>query len=184
VIVLLFIREHWRALLVLLVLVSMAGGGFILGRRSVKCDPSPAIVTSSEKLFSEDSTLTTKATQTEKTRTVTTSRDRITTHPDGTVTQEHVERHAGSQEQAHVQERTQEARVELREVEKRVEVPAPLPKWRVGALVGVDLTHPPLLSDGRVGVGAIVERRLVGPISVGAYGTHTGSVGVLLTVEF
>jgi hypothetical protein len=182
--VLLFIRAHWRGLLGLLVLVLVFALGAWTGTRLVK-PPPPEVhevvktVTAAAEVKAEE-----KHEAEVKTRTVTVFRDRMVL-PDGTV-QEHTERHSDSGSVAHVDERAESVRVETREVqvEKRVEVPAPLPKWRVGALVGVDLTHPPLLSDGRVGVGAIVERRLVGPISVGAYGTHTGSAGLLLTVEF
>lgn len=74
--------------------------------------------------------------------------------------------------------RVEVQRVEVvREVERRVEVRLPLPSWRVSGLVG-----------GRWGTGieygAHVERRLLGPIYVGAWGLSSGAVGVGLGVAF
>lgn len=69
-------------------------------------------------------------------------------------------------------------RVELRE--KTVD--RARPDWRAGALVGVrGLSLRPQF-------GALVERRILGPVSVGVYGTGSsaglGSVGAVLTVGF
>lgn len=76
-----------------------------------------------------------------------------------------------------------EARVEVREVEvvreaeRRVEVRTPLPDWRIGGLVGLDLRTGPTY-------GAEVQRRLWGPVYVEAWGITSGAVGVGLGLEF
>lgn len=77
-----------------------------------------------------------------------------------------------------------ETRVELREVEivREVEVDrfvrTPLPDWRVGALIGVDLSSP------GPAYGLTVERRILGPIHVGAWGLSTGPVGISVGAEW
>ena len=77
----------------------------------------------------------------------------------------------------------QEVRVEVREVEvvreveRRVEVHTPLPDWRVGALVGVDL---------RAGFvyGGEVQYRIAGPVYVGAGALTSGTIVAALGFEF
>jgi hypothetical protein len=55
-------------------------------------------------------------------------------------------------------------------VTERIEVPAPLPTWRAGALVGVDFGALSLASPaGALVVGGHVERRVLGPLSLGAF---------------
>lgn len=59
------------------------------------------------------------------------------------------------------------------------------PQWRVSALAGVDVLHlnqPALL--GPVQLGALVERRLIGPVWVGAFGLSSGTAGLALSLEF
>lgn len=70
--------------------------------------------------------------------------------------------------------------VEHTEVKEKLKlVEAPKPDWRVGALVGVQVTSPtsPIY-------GGIVERRILGPVSAGAWGLSNGTVGVTATLEF
>lgn len=57
--------------------------------------------------------------------------------------------------------------LEARIVERRVEV---RPDWRAGVLVGADLGALSLASPlGALEVGAHVERRVLGPLSLGAF---------------
>ncbi len=57
------------------------------------------------------------------------------------------------------------------------------PDWKVTGLVGLDA--PSLLRGGVVPVyGGLIQRRIVGPFSAGAWGLSTGAVGVSLSVEF
>lgn len=69
---------------------------------------------------------------------------------------------------AELAEARSQVRVEVREVERRVEVRDPLPDWRVGGLVGVDLRGPGLA------YGAELQRRILGPVYMGAGYLSTG----------
>lgn len=95
--------------------------------------------------------------------------------PDGTErslerTETSDHRHEQEADAGHREE--QAAKVErvevVREVERRVEVSTPAPDWRIAGLVGY---------DGGVVYGASVDRRILGPITVGAWGLSSGSVG-------
>jgi len=83
-----------------------------------------------------------------------------------------------------LEEARAETRVEVREVEvvREAEVfreiRTPLPDWRVGAMIGVDLSGP------GPAYGLQVERRIFGPIYVGAWGMSTGAVGIGVSVTF
>lgn len=76
-------------------------------------------------------------------------------------------------------------------VKERIEVPAPLPQWRAGALVGFDLGALSLASPaGALVVGGHVERRVWGPLSLGAFALVplarplAPAVGASLSVEW
>ncbi len=77
-----------------------------------------------------------------------------------------------------------ETRVETREVEVEVvrdlvhEIRTPLPDWRVGGLIGMDLTH------GAPVYGLQIERRIIGPLHVGAWGLASGAAGVSVGITF
>jgi hypothetical protein len=184
--VLFFIGSHWRACLLALLAIAAGVALFIAGRRSVGQPAAPAVVSESEKLYSEGTTQHAETTATEKTRHAVTVRDRITTHPDGTVTQDHTERRDGSETHSHTETNDQATHVETREIVKRVEVPAPLSAWRVSAMVGIDVHKPPLLNpEGRVVYGGAVEHRIFQlPVTGGAFALSNGTVGGVLTVEF
>jgi hypothetical protein len=68
-------------------------------------------------------------------------------------------------------------------LEKEKIVEAPKPNWRVGGLVGYDLGHGLSLEPTNVLYGGVVERRIFGPVSAGAWGVSSGQFGVLLTLE-
>lgn len=57
-------------------------------------------------------------------------------------------------------------------------VTAARPDWRVGPMVGFDFR------SGTVAYGGQVERRILGPVSVGAFGLSSGVAGVSLSLEF
>ncbi|MFL5319276.1 MAG: hypothetical protein ACJ790_06430, partial [Myxococcaceae bacterium] len=102
--VLLFLRDHWRALALLVLAILI----FVDQKQETKTDE--------------------KKQDQVKVRTITVFRDRMKL-PDGTV-QEHTERHVDSSEPLHSEEKAAEVHIETREVqvavEQRVEVPAPL----------------------------------------------------------
>jgi hypothetical protein len=84
-------------------------------------------------------------------------------------------------------------RVVEKAVDRVVEVvkEKPVPDWRVGPLVGVNASELPGLLDGNhfdplthMSFGAIVERRILGSLSLGAWATSSGQAGLALTLEF
>lgn len=66
----------------------------------------------------------------------------------------------------------------VREVIKEKTVERARPDWRIGALGAFDFRA------GALTYGALVERRVIGPVSLGAFGLTNGSVGLALTLEF
>lgn len=57
-------------------------------------------------------------------------------------------------------------------------VTAARPDWRAGPMVGFDFR------SGSVAYGGQIHRRILGPISVGAFGLSSGVAGVSLSLEF
>lgn len=108
-------------------------------------------------------------------------RERVV-QPDGTRVEREIER-ADTVTKVEVKMNTETKRDTKRDVE-RVEVARP--DWRVGVLAGVDARQVSLvpLSPGPLVFGGIVERRLVGPVSVGAWGLSSATFGVSVSVEF
>lgn len=110
-------------------------------------------------------------------------RDRVV-QPDGTRVEREVER---SEEAVRtvstVRTDTRREATEREATEREAARALPLPSWRVGALVGGQLRFEsaPLLMPS---YGAIVERRIAGPISTGAWMLTNGTFGLTLTVEF
>ncbi len=103
-------------------------------------------------------------------------RDRVV-EPDGTTIEREVER---ADTETRETTRTDSAVDVEKATDSTKVVRAPLPDWRVGALVGAQLRLPP---EGPI-FGAIVERRIAGPLSVGAWGLQTGAAGLVVTLEF
>lgn len=82
-------------------------------------------------------------------------------------------------DEARVETRVEERVVEVvREVEVFREIRTPLPDWRVGGLVGLEL------DAGAPVYGLQLERRILGPIHVGAWAMTSGAVGLAITVAF
>lgn len=67
-----------------------------------------------------------------------------------------------------------------REVEKLVVTEKSLPDWRVTPMVGVNISN----GFGQLVYGGEVQRRILGPVSVGAWGLSSGLVGVSASWEF
>jgi hypothetical protein len=80
-----------------------------------------------------------------------------------------------------------EKRVDVEKVvEKRVEVQV-RPDWKVTPMVGLDVPRViqnPVAAQSAIVFGGQVERRILGPISAGAWGLSNGNAGVSVTVEF
>lgn len=100
---------------------------------------------------------------------------KTTTLPDGTKVEESSERIALKVDTA-LKEDRQVADV-------RSTITTSRPDWRVGVLVGASWQAPAVPLAGPLVVGGIVERRIVGGLSIGAWGT-TQAAGAALTFEF
>jgi hypothetical protein len=76
------------------------------------------------------------------------------------------------------------------EVEKKVfvEKMKPSPDWEVSLLAGVSVPSIPDIANFDIksdfAFGAQIERRIVGPVSLGVWGLNTGVGGVSLSLEF
>lgn len=179
-------RRHWRKLAAL----GAIAVAFLLGRASVP--ETPARVETRERVVYQDRIVEKRVEvkvrdeAAQQTRIV--YRDRLI-EKDGTRHEREIETTA-TDTQAHERATAAAERVVtrdvVRDVEKRVEVQAPQPQWRVGALAGFDVRNARLLSRGPGPpiFGALIERRVIGPVSVGAWGLHTGQGGLVVTLEF
>lgn len=98
-----------------------------------------------------------------------------TTRPDGTKRTRIVTETKNDRTVSETTDRKEERAIETTKVVERT---LPRPDWRVGALVGMDLR------TGSVGYGGAVERRILGPVSAGAWGLSSGHAGLSLSLEF
>jgi hypothetical protein len=107
-------------------------------------------------------------------------RDRVVT-PDGTVKEREIEREETKEETRTDSDSSGETKSNT-EADRKLTVTQPRPNWHVGALVGGQLSLAPL---GVAPVyGGLIERRVAGPFSVGAWALSNGTGGVSLSVEF
>lgn len=110
-------------------------------------------------------------------------RDRVITK-DGTVTEHEVER---TDTDTHTTTKVDDAKVEVREVEKIKEVVKSVtlrPDWRVSVAVGASLHEPFVPIAGPLVLGAEVDRRIVGGFSVGVWINTSGAAGGAASFEF
>jgi hypothetical protein len=97
------------------------------------------------------------------------------TSPDGTKLEKISERIATKTDTA-LQEDRSVADVRTKTAEN-------LPAWRLGILAGGTWKEPALRLAGPLVVGAVVEHRLIGGVSLGAWGTTQGVLGVSASLE-
>lgn len=102
-----------------------------------------------------------------------------TRKPDGTVI-DRVSEHTDSD--TRVTEKTSTDRQGGTSTDRQVTTAQP--DWRIGVLVGGTLTPPALPLTGPLAVGLQVERRIIGPVSMGIWGLSSGQAGVSLSVTF
>jgi hypothetical protein len=105
-------------------------------------------------------------------------------YPDGTRV-EHLREGSSlnlqSASQSGVSEATTRARVEYRDREVTKTVERSAPSWRVTAVAGVELRS---ILAPHIVYGGEISRRILGPVSVGAFGLSSGVGGIALSVEF
>lgn len=118
------------------------------------------------------------------TRTRTVKRDVVTTITDAgtTIVDKTIEREGeGATENAEATEKI--ARTES--TEKIAEKITTLrPDWRIGVQIGASLRAPALHITGPLVLGASVERRIVGGVSLGLWANTVGAGGASVSVEF
>lgn len=170
-------RAWWALLLVLL--------GFVLGLlanppREVETRERVQLV---EVLAERAEWVTAREVERTEDRVRVVYREKVTT-PDGTVTEREHEiegEHVENREQTNDAGRSETIATKTEHREASKVIAAPAPAWRVSALAGVDLglAEPPVLV-----YGGQVERRLVGPLSVGAWGMSNGAAGASVSLQF
>lgn len=107
----------------------------------------------------------------------------LITRKDGT-TERHVttDRHVESERTQTAQTETQREETKrvdtVRESTHSVEIERQRPTWRLGPMVAIDLR------TGALAYGGQVERRILGPLSLGVFGLSNGTAGAVLTLEF
>ena len=99
-----------------------------------------------------------------------------TTLPDGTKTEKVSERIATKAETTTATDASSSATT-VRKTERA-------PDWRVGVLVGATWKEPALVISGPLVLGVQVERRMLGPFSLGVWGTTQGAAGASISGEF
>lgn len=102
-----------------------------------------------------------------------------TTSPDGTVFEKRSERETERAELARDADLRADAHVESSKVTTS------RPDWRVTLQLGATWKEPAVrLGDTPLVIGGSVERRVIGPFSLGAWGSTSGAAGVSVSGEF
>lgn len=172
-----FLRAHWRPF--------AAGGAialaFLFGRASA---PARTVERVQEKVVYQDRAVVIHEAAEVHVQEHVVYRDRtVIKRVDGTVVQRDIERTDTGTSSARATAQTEERTVYRdREVVREKVVESRL-DWAVHALVGTPISLKPL-GLGPVVYGAAVERRVLGPISVGAWGLSSGQGGVSLGLVF
>ncbi|CAB4127303.1 hypothetical protein UFOVP75_129 [uncultured Caudovirales phage] len=202
IVVLGFLKDHWRVFAALGLAALLLFGGYAFGRyatppnvvihETVKTvEVEKQVVVEKEKIVYQ------KVHDTDQKKNVHVEVVEIK-HPDGTVeTHKTADDKTGTvSHEAAVQyvDRIVEKEVVKyvdREIEKKVEVSSPKPDWRVAPLIGVNgpsalgiLGGKPFNALQDLSLGVEVERRIIGPVSVGAWAVSSGQGGLSVAVEF
>ena len=187
-----FLRAHWRPVVVLVALLL----AFFAGRYGT---PTKTVTVHAETDHTAETQLAQARAQintlSEQVKTLNTRKHEVKTvyvTRDGTKTEQDVT-DTDTEQTATAQTETQ--KVATAQTETHVDtthtasttttVTAYRPEWRVSLLAGADMLHldrPQLF--GPIQLGAMVERRILGPVWVGAFGLSSGVGGLALSVEF
>lgn len=104
----------------------------------------------------------------------------VTHKPDGTVVDRSIEKSVLSEKASADREKTHEGKSTI-EIQKTITA---RPDWRVSAGVGASIVQPALPVYGPLVMQAEVDRRIVGGLSVGVWGSTVGAAGVAVSLEF
>lgn len=197
-----FILRHRKTILVAFLVLATAAGGFTFGRygtaeRVVVQDRVVEKVVEKEVVKYVDRVVEKIVHDKAAARAVRVVKVEVT-KPDGTVTKTEttedktvIDEHAATDKTEMVTLDKSTVKYVDRVVEHKVEITKPMPDWRIHVLAGVSTLRIPGLVTGTpldvlqdIPMGVQVERRIVGPISAGAWGLSTGQVGLSLSLEF
>lgn len=171
--------KYWWGAAALALIVAFAAGRFTAAKPDVKTVEHVVAqkveVKAEQKVEQKD---------THTAQTVIVYRDRVV-HTDGTVenksqtvtttgTDTHVTEHDATTDTTHAATTS----------DRNQTVSSYRPEWHVGVLAGFEPLHMSPQLAGPFALGAQVERRVLGPIWLGAWGMSSGMAGVSVSVEF
>lgn len=188
-----FIKSNWKTICCALALVA----AFIGGRASVSTQPERITEKTVEKVQFVDRWHERVIEKQIKVRDETTnlSRHREVTkveHPDGTkvfkeVEDLNIDKIVKETETKFVDRVVDRIVFQDREVKKETIIESPQKNWLVGPMIGFRLAELGFRDGGLqlpVEFGAQVQRRVLGPVFIGAYGMHKGTAGLTVSFEF
>lgn len=159
--------------------VSAVVASFFMGRLS-----APPSIKTVERVVTQSAQVAVAAKQEEAARATNTQKRRVIeriryVYPDGTRVERLREGDSLASRTASASGLSEAAGGAQSAHQERVETKSQaLPAWRVGALVGLDI------HALQPTYGAHVERRLVGPLSLGGFALTSGVAGLSLSLEF
>lgn len=171
--VLAFLKTHWRKVAAVVALVVAFGAG--------RFATPPKVVTKVEtvvKVETREVVKVVKVMAAARVKVV----DRVVTK-EGEV-REHIVIKEVVKEVAAAERKTEANVSETAKTEKTIASDAP--RLTVSLLAGVDLSPAwqPITGAGPLALGLSVQYRIVGPVTVGVFGLHTGVIGASLGVTF
>lgn len=201
-VVLSFLKNHWKPLSVVAAFILTAVGSYSLGRygvpeRVVIQEKLKVVEVEKERLVVVESTVEKKVYVSNESQRIHREEYQVK-HPDGTeeLTKKediNVDKVVTDTQVKYVDRTIEKEVVKYvdREVEKRVDVTKPSPDWRISPMLGVNAgTIPGAIAAGELKLadtvvgGLEVQRRIWGPVSLGAWGLTSGQVGVTASLEF
>lgn len=188
------LKKHWPKLAGVIVVALLCLASFSFGRAMVP----PAEVKIVEKVVTVEVEKLVEKLVEKKVLVADTSQkvrrvERVIERPDGTKETVRTEDVDSDTSTKVVEDKATERVVEkimTIEKEKLVEVSKPAPDWRVAPLVGVNIPELPSLLTGpydplrHTTFGVAVERRILGPVALSAFGLTSGQVGLGVSFEF
>lgn len=197
-----FLLKHKTKLAAAVVALLLLSGGFALGRfgqaEHVVYKEREKVVEVEKIVYVDREKVVEKVVTIDNTKTRIVREEKTTKLPDGTETTTKTEKIGVDKDVSNVATKVEEKlvyvdrdRVVTVEKEVFVDKTKPMPDWRIGAMAGLNFPQLPGLVAGdsfdvltHTVFGLQVERRIVGPLSVGAWGLSSGTGGLTLNLEF